>query len=219
VGEVQPLGTTRAWTNEDQVTGKFLGGRGGEVGADITLPDGIVFRVPAGKALVIQPHFLNATNQVLQGRSYLDVKFAPASPDRKVAGLFGVGALKLEVPPGVVEKEMTCTLQKDIQVIMQANHMHESGRSAVTTLVINGVQTTIKDDPVWNYEWATNPNFTRYTLDHPFIMPAGSTITTHCQWDNQTGHTKMFPEEMCGFATIDVSDHDYGCVEGQWLNL
>src|SRR5689334_14049812 len=48
---VEPIGTTRDWRTIDQIADRFLGGIGGEGAEEIRLPEGAVFRIPAGYAL------------------------------------------------------------------------------------------------------------------------------------------------------------------------
>jgi hypothetical protein len=47
------------------------------------------------------------------------------------------------------------------------------------------------------------------------VIPAGSTVTTHCAWDNETGRDLTYPAEMCiftGFHALGV--RDVICVDG-----
>lgn len=214
--EEQPVGTTRDWSEYDQLDTAFLGGIGGEGGEGLRLPEGAVFRVPAGRALVMQTHYQNASDQAIEGTSsYLDVKFAEPSDDHLVAGLFAHLTLDLNVPPGPSERELTCVVTRDVPMLMLVNHIHEWGLSIKTTLTVDGEERVLKDDQIWNSEWVTNPNYQRFTVEEPFIIPAGSTIKTHCNWNNTTGENLVYPEEMCIFTGYhSLGDTDVICKDG-----
>ncbi len=217
---IEAIGTTRDWQNVDQVVDRFLGGLGGEGAEEIALPEGAVFRVPAGQALYINTHYLNATDTAIEGWSRLDVKFEPANESRIAVGLFTNVTLAFEVTPGLSEATTSCTLERDVNLVMFTNHMHESGVAARTTIVPPGASSeaepqVIKDDPAWNYEWATNPNFERYTVSEPLHLEAGTQIETSCSWNNKTGRSLRFPDEMCLFLSFDIDGlGDLACVNG-----
>lgn len=211
------VGETQEWQSTDQFTSALLGGVGGEAGTQTAaLPAGAVFRLPAGYALMIQSHYVNATDQPMEGRSYLDVAFAEPSPDRIVAGLFSTADTGVEVLPGETEFDNRCVIGADVQMLMWANHMHEYGKTAVTTLTIDGEDLVLKDDPAWSYEWAANPNFERATVDAPFLIPAGSTLNTHCTWSNTGERSIRFPDEMCLLFGFHLGAGDILCVNGEF---
>jgi hypothetical protein len=217
---VEAIGTTRDWQNVDQLIDRFLGGLGGEGAEEIALPEGAVFRVPAGQALYMNTHYFNATDSPIEGWSRLDVKFEPADESRIAVSLFANVSLAFEATPGFSEATTACTLERDVDLVMFTNHMHEWGRAARTTILPPGARTddapqVLKDDPVWNSEWTTNPNFERHTVAEPLRLPAGSQIETTCSWDNDTGASLRFPDEMCVFLAFDIDGvGDLACVDG-----
>jgi hypothetical protein len=215
---VQSVGTSRVWQDADQLTARTAGGIGGEGNDAIQLPPGVVFRIPKGSALMIQSHYLNATNETIEGRSVLDVKLAPADPNAQVAGLLASTTLKISIPPGATTTtDVSCTTQKDIRVLMYANHMHNWGVSASTELIrADGTSTPLQVDPVWDPSWAFHPNYTRFTLQVPAIIPAGDTIHTTCTWSSNKTTALNFPDEMCVFAGFYLGDSDATCVDGSW---
>jgi hypothetical protein len=217
--EVQPVGTTRDFTNEDQADIHLVGGIGGEGGEAVKLPPGVVFRVPAGRALLVQTHYLNASDAPVEGRSTIDVKFAAPSPEDRVASFFVSSAQQIEVPAHAdAERDVTCVLQEDLPMLMFTNHMHEWGFSVTTTITPpgGGAPTVLKDNPVWDSEWTFNPDYTTALPDAPVMLTKGSTITTHCEWHNTTDRTLHQPDEMCIFLGFFLGDKDATCLEGQW---
>jgi hypothetical protein len=218
MSEDQPVGMTRPWKDQDQLQTRLVGGVGGEGGANVTLPDGVVFRVRKGYSLVVQVHYLNATNHAITGTTTIDLKLAPASPSKKVASLFASVSDRVAVPPGTSSLDVSCTFPHDMSFLMYSNHMHKYGAETDThSITADGTDTLVKSDPSWNYEWAFNPNFDRRSGDDPFVVKAGTTLRTHCSWNNDSGATVNFPDEMCIFFGIVLSDKDIFCTDQKWI--
>jgi hypothetical protein len=213
--DIQPVGTLRPWQDANIVTSHFLGGIGGDGGSALQLPAGAVFRLHAGQALAIQMHYLNATAQPLKGTTQLDVKFATPSPTDRLVSLVTNTAVTFTVPAqNTGHVDMSCTLGKDVSLLMFTNHMHQWGTSVQTVLQdTTGAQTVLKSDPVWNSEWTTNPNLTKMTLASPLLLKAGETIKTGCNWSNTTNQALTFPAEMCVFVGFYLGDTDVGCID------
>jgi hypothetical protein len=213
--EIEPVGTTQPWKDSDIVSAHFLGGIGGEGGSALALPAGAVFRLKAGLALALQTHYLNASATALQGTTQLDVKLGPTSPTDAVASTLANAALSFQVPAdGRLQVNVTCKLGQDLSVLMFTNHLHQWGVSAETQLTdLTGAQSVLKSDPMWNPEWTTNPDFTKYTVASPLVLHAGETITTSCDWANTTGEPLSFPAEMCVFLGFYLGDTDVGCTD------
>jgi hypothetical protein len=216
--DLQPVGTGRAWQDADQLASRTLGGTGGEADSALKLPPGVVFRVLKGSALMIQTHYLNASEQPIVGRSVLDVKLTPVDPAARVATLLTNVTINISIPPGQrTTADFRCTIDKEFRVLKYANHMHDWGISASTELIgEDGTATPLQIDAAWDPSWAFHPNYTEFTLDAPRVLPAGSTMHTTCTWGNSGNKTLTFPDEMCIFAGIYLGDVDASCVDGVW---
>jgi hypothetical protein len=214
----QPVGTSHAWQEADQLTSRTLGGIGGEGNDSVELPAGVVFRVAKGSALMIQSHYINASGAPLEARTVLDVKLGRVDPTAQVASLLANASVTVSIPPGGrTTADVSCKVQKDLPVLMYANHMHNLGVSASTELINpDGTTTPLKVDASWDPSWAFHPNYTRFTLQAPRIIPAGSTIHTTCTWSNPGSTTISFPDEMCTFAGFLLGGSDAACVNGTW---
>lgn len=217
--EAQEPGFTRLWLDRDQLTTRMMGGVGGEGGAGVSLPPGVVFRVKAGSYLMIQVHYLNATDHVIRGRTYLDLKLQPTDPSHQVASIFAMTAPTVALAAGSEHTaEQTCVVQDDLVFLQLANHMHEYGVSQVTDVIdAEGNVTPLKHDPAWQYHWALSPNLDYYDLDAPRIVPAGSTLRTRCTWNNTSDSEVTFPAEMCVFFGFALRQADVYCIEGNWV--
>src|SRR5262249_12207962 len=131
----------------------------------------------------------------------------------QVASMFAMTSVRIAVTPGRSTLQVQCTLPEDVPLLMYSNHMHQFGANVTTE---NG-STPLKDDPAWSYEWAFNPNFALRKPDNPLVLPAGSTLTTHCTWTNDGNDTIGFPDEMCVFFGIALGEHDRTCADGKWI--
>jgi hypothetical protein len=213
----QPVGTSSAWQEADQLSSRTLGGIGGEGNDAVQLPAGVVFRVAKGSALMIQSHYINASAAPFEGRTALDVKLGPVDPTAQVASLLANASLSVSIPPGGTTADVSCTVQKDLPVLMYANHMHDRGVSVSTELINADLTSTpLKVDASWDPSWAFHPNYTRFTVQAPRVIPAGSTIHTKCTWSNPGSTTITFPDEMCTFAGFVLGGSDALCVNGMW---
>lgn len=214
----EEIGFTRLWQDADQLTTRFIGGVGGEGGANVPLPEGVVFRVPKGQSLLVQTHYINTTSEPIVGRSYLDVRYEDADPSRLVAAIFSNTRTSVSVPP-LQESSMTvdCVVQEDVKFVMWANHMHELGKSVLTAVVDPAGDIEMQRDDQWDYEWQSNPNFRRHDAADPFVLAKGSTLRTTCSWDNTTEKPVSFPDEMCVFFGFLLGDKDISCIAGEWL--
>lgn len=217
--EAHEPGFTRLWEDADQLTTRLMGGVGGEGGANAVLPEGVVFRIAKGSYLMVQTHYLNTSEETINARTVLDVKLEPVDRSRKVASIVSSTDLAVTLAAGVeTTMDVDCEVMKDLQFLQISNHMHDYGVSTFTEVIeASGERRMIKDDPSWSGEWALNPNFTRFTVDDPLLVRAGSTLHTRCIWNNTTTEEVAFPSEMCVFFGFVLNDGDIFCSAGSWL--
>lgn len=216
--DVQPVGFSREWQDTDMLNTRTVAGIGGDGKDTKSLPPGATFRIKKGAALQIQSHFANTSDQVIVGRSGFDVKLGPADPNAKVAAIFAVTTLDIEVKPnGITTLETRCNVKKDVRLLNYANHMHEWGLSASTVLIgADGSRTDLKIDPTWDPLWTFHPNYKQFSVEAPAVLPAGSTVSTSCTWSNDSSQTIEFPSEMCVFTGFMLGDGDVACLNGSW---
>lgn len=218
--DVEPVGTTRDWQPADQITARFLGGVGGEgVSGGSKLPPGAVFRVPAGSGFYIQSHYLNPTDEAITTSSTLEIAVSDPDPEKVVLSMFVNSTLAINVTDGRSEQTVTCDIQEDTALVMYVNHEHETGTGVTTMLRSGDAMQTVKTDPAWDPEWATHPNFQVTALDQPIVLHKGDQLVTTCGWDNHSGKTLGFPDEMCAFLTFYRGTADRACANNKWVTL
>ena len=205
--------------------GAFLGAVGGAGGGTppVTLPEGVALRLKKGSGVMLNLHYLNTGDKVINGDAVLDLKFADPDPSQKLAALFININLGFDLPAGhPTSSSIDCVAQSDVQVIMMSNHMHEFGTSATTEVqpASGGGASTLRDDTTWTFDMQFNPTFSRWPVATPFVIHAGDTVRTTCNWNNTTANDMKFPREMCvgvGFA-LTTGDNPTvpSCFGGAW---
>ena len=216
------VGESHVCTTADMVSISFVGAIAG-TGADSLsqdLPAGLYFRVPAGMALMANTHWLNATDDTVDGQAVLDVKFAPPSSDRVIADLFANNTDAFTVAPDSnTSFDVSCVLPQGLNIAMVANHMHTLGASAYSEIIhADGTKEMVVSDDPWNPESQFNPSWVPYSVATPLVAVAGDTYHTHCEWSNPGSTAVNFPDEMCtGIGFYFPSQGQLTCNDGTWL--
>ncbi|MEY4580999.1 MAG: hypothetical protein RL701_5702 [Pseudomonadota bacterium] len=217
-----PVGASRLCTEEDNVSqGGFLGGIGGEGSGGVKLPDGVAFRLPKGSSVMLNTHFVNTTDNMLDGQTAIDFKFVEVDGKRVIASLFSNGNVSFNLPAHA-KNTLTaeCTLPRDFKFILFSNHMHDHGSYAKTEVVhADGSVDLVHEDPTWTWEMQFNAVYSKWTLDKPLVVAKGDRLRTQCDWENTGATALTFPSEMCfgiGFFLSDGSSSPV-CLEGKWL--
>jgi hypothetical protein len=213
------IGTSRACTNDDNLASGFLGGTGGEASGGVKLPARVAFRLPKGNAIMLNSHFLNTTDDTIDGHSVVDFEFVEVA-GRTIASLFTTGDMQFTVGAHAsVDVTAECPVPRDMQFILFTNHMHDQGAHAKTELVhADGSVELVHEDPVWRYEMQFNPEYSKWALDSPLTITKGDTFRTQCSWHNTTDAELAYPREMCfgvGFFLSDGSTSPV-CIGGRW---
>jgi len=216
-----PVGTSGPCTEESSLAGAFVGGIGGEGGGGVTLPEGVAFRLPKGSAIMINTHFLNATNDVIDGQTVLDIKYAEVDPSRKIASFFVNINFGFNIPArGTGLAVAECPVARDLEFILFTNHMHDYGVRAHTDLVRagSGALELVHADEQWEYEMQFKAVYSQWGVDQPLRIAKGDVLRTHCEWGNTSDAALAFPREMCvgvGFFLSDGSSTPM-CANGNW---
>jgi hypothetical protein len=209
---------THVCTEDDMVNSRFLAGGGAEGVGTIEIPDGLAFRIPANTQLMMQTHWINATQNPVDGQAVAYITTMPSSPSRQMLDLFNVVKTDFSIPAGMkATASSTCTLKKDLQLFAIAGHAHEYA-SNVNIQLGDGTANNM----LWNHDWqpqySSAPPYLIYGKDQPLALKAGQQITVTCSWNNTSGIDLAFPREMCvsvGFYFPAVTG-EIDCVDGNW---
>jgi hypothetical protein len=208
---------THECTEDDMTNVHYLGGGGtdGAIKAD-DLPPGIVFRVQPATQLMIVSHFINSSDDVIDGQTAYNVTVEDPKPESSPADLFTIVNTMMQVTPGTSTTHTECTLAQDMQLFMLGPHAHEHATHTTLTKVSGGTTSTIQDIP-WSGDLIFNTPLVKFTKDAPFTFSAGDKFAIDCTFDNTTGSTIPFPSEMCiAYGYFFPADAEIDCVDTHW---
>jgi hypothetical protein len=184
-------------------------------------PGDLVYRIPAGRTLVLQQHYINAGTAPVDSQAALNIYYAdPGVTYTPSQGLAFVNT-DLQLDPGVGSKDIHCVMQQDVKSWYAIPHMHKFGTSFSVEHTHAGVTETIFDLPLgeWEESYEFHPPEQRWDLADPEVFAAGDAIDVHCTWDNTTDNQLVFGNEMCVFFTQTIDDTGVGniaCNDGEW---
>ena len=211
-------------TSAQSITGGAFLGAAGPNGKASSLPAGVAFRLTKGQGIMLNLHYINASATTINGDAYIDLKLAEVDPNRLIAALFvNINGGFMLAPSMQTDSSIDCVAKSDVNIIMMANHMHEYGTHATTSVVHadTGAVEVLRDDPVWTSDMVNNPTYARWDANNPFVLHTGDAIRTSCSWDNTTTDAINFPREMCisaGFALAPGSNPKApACFNGSWI--
>jgi hypothetical protein len=216
-------GATSSGLSAQALGGSFLGGAGPK-GVASKLPAGVAFRLSKGQGVVLNLHYINPTAEPATGYGYMDLKLAEVEPNRLIAALFvNIDSTFTLTPAMQTDSSMDCVAQSDVKLIMVANHMHEYGIRATSSVVrkATGAVEVLRDDPAWTPDMTNNPTYARWDPANPFVLQTGDTVRTSCSWDNTTAAAITFPREMCITAAFALATGANpkapACFNGTWI--
>jgi hypothetical protein len=200
--------------DDEMVFLSMVGGTGGDaaLSPEQTLPDGLVRRVTGGQQLVIQTHWINTTDEPMDGQAAFNVRYDAIDDAKTPTDFMALMNTQFELAPGMNHAEVDCTFKDSLSIWQLAGHQHSMGKHI--KIAYNG--TTLVDDD-WKNEWSFNPKFLDFT-GAPMQTKAGDRIHIECDWMNPGTETVRFPSEMCGaVAQYYPSAGQLICFNGSWL--
>lgn len=217
----QPAGTNRPCTDDDMSTFRFSVGAGGEGQAGLNeAPGDLTYRIPAKSQVVINHHYINATNQVHDSQSVVNIFYAdPALKLTPVSSLAFVNTNFKLPPTGMSSLDINCTMQRDVNAYQLFPHMHQYGSHIVFEKTSPAGKTDRMFDIPWSPDYQFHPPQMMTDPSKPFVFAKGDLVHIHCDWVNPTGKPLTFGLEMCvGFAAAIDSDNqgNIACDDGAW---
>lgn len=188
------------------------------------MPEGVGFRLNKGNGIMLNVHYLNVGETTIDGNAVVDLKLADTDPNRKLAAMF----INLNTGFDLTAEAQTsstvdCVAASDLELIMMSNHMHEFGTSALSEVrrAAGGASEELHRDETWSFDMQFNPVFSKWDTATPFVVHAGDTVRTTCNWDNTTPAGMKFPREMCVGVAFALTTGDHPsvpmCANGQWI--
>jgi hypothetical protein len=181
------------------------------------VPDGLVRRLKSGSQLVFQSHWLNTSDEVVDGQAAFNVRLAPISPTKTPTDFMAVMNTSFAVTPGDSTASVECTFADSVTIWQLAGHQHDLGKHIRIAYTPRGGREHVLIDEDWNRQWSYNAQFVDFTAA-PMIVNRGDTLRVDCDWSNPGLETIRFPGEMCGaVAQFFPSKDRLVCLNGDWL--
>jgi hypothetical protein len=167
--------------------------------------------------MVINHHYLNATDQTLRGQAAVNINFADPGNWTPVGYLTAVDT-NISVPPGMASWDVHCKMQQTMKLWELFPHMHQWGSHVTLDLTQSGVKTR-EFDLAWDPSYTFHPPTMYADPASPMMMNPGDEIDLHCDWNNTTANTLSFGFEMCvafGATVDDSGQGNWACDAGDW---
>jgi hypothetical protein len=190
-------------------------------GVENAAPGDLVFHIPKGAQLVANHHYLNAGDHTLDAQSAINVRLADPGAKSVRSGAVAFLDTSIRVPPGSSAIDVTCAMNRDMNLWDFEPHMHRWGKHINIDLVTGGQKQSLFDLE-WDEQYTFHPPQIRKDLSAPFQLKTGDQVNIHCEWDNTTGNDLTFGLEMCvAFGqTINTENlSNIACDKGNWVEF
>lgn len=196
--DARPVGY-HACEDQEMVNLKQIAGSAGDGGQVLGLPAGLAVRVPKGKQLVVQAHYINTSGAEMKVHDTVKIVKGTGAQVKEFVNYLVTNDEGFEIAPNTPFAHTTeCTLERDFQMAINVPHMHELG--AHFTLDVVGVDGNVRDhlvDTDWQPSYASHPPIGAYDMSAPYLLKKGEKLRQTCAWQNSTTDPVIFPREMC----------------------
>jgi hypothetical protein len=211
---------THECTDDDMVNARYIAGAGGGDAGGFTdnIPEGVAYRIDAGRQLMVQTHWINTTPEPIDGQAAWNLTVQPPSDGVELANLFTWLSTEIEVAPGEPGAVHTdCVVERDMSFFQIGGHAHERGTRVSLTHTPSGQTANTFYDEAWTEYYTFDPPRLQYARDEAVQVRAGDTLSIDCEYFNDTEETLTFPLEMCvGFAFYYPAEKQLNCADGRW---
>ena len=202
----------------EMVNLKQISGSGGQdgtaaEGSVIKMPDGLALKVPKGKQLVLQAHYINTSGAPMKVNDTVTLELGDPAKIKGYVNYLATIDFDFKVPPQAeYTKAGDCVLDRDYDIVNFLGHMHEEGAHyRMDAIAPDGSMTTLRDDK-WEALYTSHPPISEFTMDEPLHLAKGTTLRQTCTWNNTKAEPLMFPTEMCvGFFYYFPAAGDFEC--------
>jgi hypothetical protein len=177
----------------------------------ISLPDGYATKVPEGKQLVVQAHYIRTEDGPLTVEDTVELKTLETKDVKEFANSFVLNDATFNLPPRSNNESRTeCVVPRDFDLLLLLGHMHESGSHYKLERVDEAgkpIETLYETE--WEPLYTSHPPVKMYEATKPLHLAKGSRIRQTCDWRN-TGDSEMaFPREMCVMFSYYIPDDGF----------
>jgi hypothetical protein len=205
--QVQPVGH-HACVDAEMVAWHQIAADAGNKEGVIDLPPGYATKVPAGKQIVVQSHYVNTSGAARTVHDAITITLADPANVKAYANAFVVSNGAFTVPPRATASSVAeCTTPQDLKLLLLLGHMHERGvHFRLEQLDAQGGVASTLYDTDWSLEYVSHPPVTRFDPAAPLTLAAGAHLRQTCTWENAGDDALAFPQEMCVAFSYYVPD-------------
>lgn len=185
-------------------------------GTNQVLPPGVALKIPAGKQLMMQSHFVNTHDEPMESESAVNMYAFEGTPTHQ-ADYLALNELDgLRIPQGEFTVTRECAIDHDLSLLTVLGHTHQYGtlyKLELQDLAGNWTELYHETDGA---KLRNSPKELHYPPEAPLQIKAGQKWRYTCSWNNTTDHEIRFPEEMCAaFMTYFPSKGFIVCNDGE----
>lgn len=185
----------------------------------IEMPPGFAYRLPPGKQIVLQVHYINTTGKQRTVNDSVTLDLVSATTVKTWANQWRSSSEDWSVPAkGTATATKICSFKNDLNAILLLGHMHERGKHfKLERLDDAGNPVEVLYETDWLASYVSHPPIKKWDGDKPLVIKKGTKFRQTCQWQNETDSELIFPREMCvffGFYFPDAGELDCEKVPG-----
>jgi len=177
----------------------------------VELPPGYATKVPAGKQIVVQAHYISTASGPVQTNDTVKLKTLDDKDVKEFANSFVMVDGDFKIPArGAATSATLCTTPQDFDIVIMLGHEHEWGSHYKLERVDAAgktLETLYETD--WEPLYMAHPPVKNFDPAKPLHLPKGTIIKQTCSWKNTEDQEKAFPREMCVMFSYYVPDNGF----------
>jgi hypothetical protein len=184
----------------------------------LTLPDGFGVHFDKGQRFVIETHYVNTSDEVLEAETVVNVEFVDAAEIDTWAAAYLMDAGIVSAEAGTrARQSFSCSFPDDAFILSMTPHLHKYGDSVGVEYVSGDTADTLIDLPEWDPYWTQDPREIMLNWgEGEFLLSPEDSIATSCEWFNSSDADLEPLAEMCTtFGMFYPSDRKYTCIDGE----
>lgn len=198
-------------TDQEMVALHQIAGAGDGKEGIIGLPAGYATKVPPGKQLVVQAHYIRTESTPAEVEDVIELVTIADEDVIQFANGFVMNDATFNLEPHSRKKSTTdCVMPRDFDLLLLLGHMHEWGAHYKLERVDEkGKPTEMLYETDWDPVYASHPPVTSYDPKKPLHLAKGTRIRQTCEWNNVEDHDMAFPREMCVMFSYYIPDDGF----------
>ena len=178
--------------------------------SDLTIPNGVGIHLNPHQMIRLEEHFLNASNQPIQGTARFTLTTVPEGGAVIPADLIFWGTAGISIPPmSKFQTEMFHVVQAGVKIFGLTTHEHHFGTLATISRATspNAPATELYANTSWS-----EPPLKQFAP--PLAFDGTTGLKLHCEWNNTSNAQVTFGEsaatnEMCFFWAYYYPSHGF----------